>query len=267
MKMIDCQSKAYYEPDSLEAIYQKRINEIVDDANRYALVSPNYSGMEYRYFYKMIDDLYSEYEIKVLKKFKLPLDSFSYTDDYDFDRLVLELNIFVILNTGKHELSSDLVASYKSVRDYEVDSLEYRYAKMINGLVDLAGNKKMSSMELRTLDEFINEAYNVYAKHKLEGVNIHPDLDIFVPFDVFVIRLNNLISEYWYKKDIMVKLENIAMSYYVESGVVYDGKVNKLMHDAFNNIIENRDLEEFYLDRFKREIRLNNILERRKENE
>lgn len=62
----------------------------------------------------------------------------------------------------------------------------------------------------------------------------------------------------------MVKLENIAMSYYVESKVVYDGKINKLMHDAFNNIIENRDLEEFYLNRFKREIRLNNTLERRK---
>ena len=121
MKMIDCQSKTYYEPDSLEVIYQKRINEIVDDANRYALVSPNYSDMEYRYFYKMIKDLYAEYAIRVLNKFKLPLDSFSYKDNYDFDRLVLELNIFVILNTGKSELSSDLVASYKSVRDYDVD--------------------------------------------------------------------------------------------------------------------------------------------------
>ena len=54
------------------------------------------------------------------------------------------------------------------------------------------------------------------------------------------------------------------MSYYVESKVVYDGKINKLMNDAFNNIIENRDLEEFYLNRFKREIILNNTLERRK---
>ena len=33
MKMINCQSKTYYEPDSLEVIYQKRINEIADDAN------------------------------------------------------------------------------------------------------------------------------------------------------------------------------------------------------------------------------------------
>ena len=119
-------------------------------------------------------------------------------------------------------------------------------------------------MDLRYIEEFINKSYMAYAKSKLDGLNIYPDLDIFVPFDVFVIRLDNIINEYWYKKDIMVKLENIAMSYYVESGVVYDGKINKLMHDAFNNIIENRDLEEFYLNRFKREIRLDNILERRK---
>ena len=84
MKMMDCQSKTYYEPDSLEVIYQKKIQIIVDDANRYALVSPNYSVIEYRYFYKMIKDLYAEYAIKVLKKFKLPLDSFSYKDNYDF---------------------------------------------------------------------------------------------------------------------------------------------------------------------------------------
>lgn len=264
MKMIDCQSKTYYEPDSLEVIYQKKIQIIVDDANRYALVSPNYSVIEYRYFYKMIKDLYAEYAIKVLKKFKLPLDSFSYKDNYDFDRLVLELNIFVILNTGKSELSSDLVASYKSVRDYDVDSLEYQYAEMINRYIEFCGNKKMYSMDLRYIEEFINKSYMAYAKSKLDGLNIHPDLDIFVPFDVFVIKLDNIINEYWYKKDIMVKLENIAMSYYVESGVVYDGKINKLMHDAFNNIIGNRDLEEFYLNRFKRDIRLDNTLERRK---
>ena len=154
--------------------------------------------------------------------------------------------------------------SYKSVRDYDVYSLEYQYARMINRYIEFCGNKKMYSMDLRYIEEFINKSYMDYAKSKLDGLNIHPDLDIFVPFDVFVIKLDNIINEYWYKKDIMVKLENIAMSYYVESGVVYDGKINKLMHDAFNNIIGNRDLEEFYLNRFKREIRLNNTLERRK---
>ena len=156
------------------------------------------------------------------------------------------------------------MTSYKSVWDYDVDSLEYQYAEMINRYIEFCGNKKMYSMDLRYIEEFINKSYIDYAKSKLDGLNIHPDLDIFVPFDVFVIKLDNIINEYWYKKDIMVKLENIAMSYYVESGVVYDGKINKLMHDAFNNIIENRDLEEFYLNRFKREIRLNNTLERRK---
>lgn len=181
MKMIDCQSKTYYEPDSLEVIYQKRINEIADDANRYALVSPNYSVIEYRYFYKMIKDLYAEYAIRVLNKFKLPLDSFSYKDDFDFDRLVLELNMFVILNTGKSEISSDLVTSYKSVRDYDVDSLEYQYARMINRFIEFCGNKKMYSMDLRHIEEFINKSYMAYAKSKLDGLNIHPDLDIFVP--------------------------------------------------------------------------------------
>lgn len=29
MKMIDCQSKTYYEPDSLEVIYQKKFRKLL----------------------------------------------------------------------------------------------------------------------------------------------------------------------------------------------------------------------------------------------
>lgn len=118
-------------------------------------------------------------------------------------------------------------------------------------------------------DEDLKKAYKSASKiyhpdlggstEMMQKVNEAYDLLLKEPRYIHITKSYNTIS--YHEEWVMQLKEKLADAKKNDPNYI---EINKLMHDAFNNIIENRDLEEFYLNRFKRDIRLDNTLERRK---